>query len=72
MHHLLKINTTYQGAPLTEKFFNEHPEIHELFPSKDKFMNEIYLPLLKKAEESKTEYVVEISEAGISINGIMQ
>jgi hypothetical protein len=72
MHRLLKINTTYQGAPLTEKFFNEHPEIHELFPSKDKFMNEIYLPLLKKAEESKTEYVVEISEAGISINGIMQ
>jgi hypothetical protein len=35
-------------------------------------MNEIYLPLLKKAEESKTEYVVEISEAGISINGVVQ
>jgi hypothetical protein len=72
MHHLLKINTTYQGAPLTEKFFNEHPEIHELFPSNDKFMNEIYLPLLKKAEDSKTEYVVEISEAGISINEVVQ
>ena len=72
MHHPLKINTTYQGAPLTEKFFNEHPEIHELFPSKEKFMNEIYLPLLKKAEKTKTEFIVEISESGIFINGIMQ
>jgi hypothetical protein len=65
MHHPLKIKITYQGAPLTEKYFNEHPEIHGLYPSKEKFMNEIYLPLIKKAEELNTEYIVEISESGI-------
>jgi hypothetical protein len=72
MQNLLNIVVTYQSKPLTEKFFQEHPEIHDLYPSKEKFMNEIYLPLLKKAEETQTAYQVEISENSITVNGVVQ
>ena len=72
MQNLVKIVVTYQSKILTEKFFQEHPEIHALYPSKEKFIHEIYLPLLKKAEETQTVYQVEISENGIAFNGVMQ
>lgn len=70
MHHPLNIKITYQGAPLTEKFYNNHPEIHGLYPSKEKFMNEIYLPLLKKSTNDNTHFNIEISEHGVEIKKI--
>ena len=71
MHPHLNIKVYYQGQILTDRFYNEHPEIHSLYPSKEKFMEEIYLPLLKKAHETGQEQTVDISEKGIIINGVL-
>lgn len=68
MYTLPTVQITYQGKRLTDQYFNEHPEIHHLYPSKEEFMK-IYSPLLKKAQETNTEQVLEISEYSIKING---
>jgi hypothetical protein len=70
MHSLLNIKIIYQGQILTERYFNEHPEIHSLYPSKTKFMEEVYLPLLKTAQETGQKQDIEISENGMLINGV--
>jgi hypothetical protein len=63
---------TYQGSPLTEQFYNAHPEIHHLYPAKEVFMERLYIPLLKKLQETNVEQVLEISEHSIRINGVEQ
>lgn len=72
MYQLPTVKITYQGKPLSEKYFSEHPEIQHLYPSKEVFMNQLYIPLLQAAQESGTEQILEISEKGIIINGVLQ
>jgi len=72
MYQLPTVKITYQGKPLSEKYFSEHPEIQPLYPSKEVFMNQLYIPLLQAAQESGTEQILEISEKGIIINGVLQ
>jgi hypothetical protein len=65
----LKVHVTYRGEPLTQKYFNEHPEIQKLYPSKEVFLNKLYIPLFQKAKETQSEQILEISEDSIKING---
>jgi hypothetical protein len=66
------VKITYQGKTLTEKYFNEHPEIQHMYPSKDVFMTKLYLPLLEKAKATNIEQILEVSENSIKINGVFQ
>ena len=72
MYPLTTIIITYQGKPLSNKYFNEHPEIHPMYPTKVEFMTNLYLPLLHKVQETNTEQILEISENSIKINGVSQ
>ena len=72
MYLLPTVIITYQGKPLSDKYFNEHPEIHLMYPTKEEFMNKLYLPVLQKVQETNTEQVLEISENSIKINGVSQ
>jgi hypothetical protein len=72
MYPLPTVKITYQGKPLSDKYYNEHPEIHQLYPTKEAFMTKLYLPVLHKVQETNTEQVLEISENSIKINGISQ
>jgi len=72
MYLLPTVIITYQGKPLTDKYYNEHPEIHLMFPTKEEFMTKLYLPVLQKVQETNTEQVLEISEKSIKINGVSQ
>ena len=64
------VKVTYKGKPLGKKEFEEHPEIHALYPSKEVFMQKLYLPLLQRAQETNTEQFLEVSENSIKINGV--
>ena len=64
---ILKI--TYQGKTLTLRYFDENPEIHHLYTSKDEFTTKLYMPHLKIGEETNKQQVLEISENEIKING---
>ena len=66
------ITITFEGKPLSEKFYEEHPEIHHLYPSKEEFMTTLYLPLLQRMQENGEQQVLEISENSIKINGVEQ
>ena len=70
MYPLPTVIITYQGKPLSDKYYKEHPEIHPMYPSKEEFMIKLYLPLLHKVQETNTEQVLEISENSIKINGV--
>ena len=61
-----------QGKPLSDKYYNEHPEIQQMYPTKEVFMTKLYLPLLHKVQETNTEQILEISENSIKINGVSQ
>ena len=65
------VKITFNGQPLSKKEYDERPEIHRLYPTKEVFMERLYLPLLKKAQESNTEQLLEISEHSIKINGVV-
>lgn len=65
----LKVHITYQGKPLTQRFYDQHPEIQKLYPSKEDFLNKLYIPLFQKAKETQSEQTLEISEHSIKING---
>ena len=66
------VKITFQGEPLTERYFNEHPDVHALYPSKEKFMSALYLPLWEQQQRTDEVLTLEISEYGIKINGILQ
>jgi hypothetical protein len=72
MYPLPTVKITYQGKPLSDKYYNEHPEIHPLYPTKEAVMTKLYLPVLQMVQETNTEQVLEISENSIKINGISQ
>jgi hypothetical protein len=72
MYQLPTVQVTYKGKPLSEKYFSEHPEIQLLYPSKEVFMSQLYIPLLQAAQESGKEQILEISENTIKINGVLQ
>jgi hypothetical protein len=72
MYPLPTVKITYQGKPLSDKYYNEHPEIHQLYPTKEAFMTKLYLPVLQMVKETNTEQVLEISENSIKINGVSQ
>ncbi len=72
MYPLPTVIITYQGKPLSDKYYNEHPEIHPLYPTKEAFMTKLYLPLLQMVKETNTEQILEISENSIKINGVSQ
>ena len=72
MYPLPTVIITYQGKPLSDKYYNEHPEIHPMYPTKEEFMNKLYLPVLHKVQETNTEQILEISENSIKINGVSQ
>ena len=61
---------TYKGVPLTMRTYNEHPEIHHLYPTPTVFMEKIYRPQLKWAEETGRVPVIEIEENSVKINGV--
>lgn len=64
------VKITYKGKPLSQKEYDERPEIHHMYPSKEAFMQQLYLPLLQKTQETNSEQFIEISENSIKINGI--
>ena len=72
MYLLPTVIITYQEKPLSDKYYKEHPEIHQLYPTKEEFMTKLYLPVLQKVQETNTEQVLEISENSIKINGVSQ
>ena len=72
MYPFVDVKITYLNKPLSKKFFEEHKEIHHLYPTQEAFMQELYLPLLKKAQETMTIQVLEVSENTIKINGLKQ
>jgi hypothetical protein len=63
------VTTTYKGKPLTLRYFNEHPEIHPLYPPSEVFINKLYIPLLDKAQETNIEQRLEITEDWVKVNG---
>lgn len=69
MHAPPIVRVTYQGKPLTQRFYDAHPEIQHLYPSKEEFLAKFYIPLCQKMQESKTDQLLEISETSIRVNG---
>jgi hypothetical protein len=72
MYPLPTVKITYQGKPLSAKYYNEHPEIQHLYPNREVFMTKHYLPVLHKLQETNSEQLLEISENSIKINGVPQ
>jgi hypothetical protein len=70
MYGIVTVSVLYKGKPLGDKFFNEHPEIQNLYPSKEDFYNLHYLPLLQEARLSGTNVLLVISENSITVNGL--
>ena len=64
------VKITYKGKHLSQKEYDEHPEIHHMYPSEEAFMQKLYLPLLQKTQETNSEQFLEVSENSIKINGI--
>jgi hypothetical protein len=64
-----KVTVTYKGQALTYQFFDEHPEIHHMYPSRKNFISHLYKLLLDKAQISSEKQVIEISENLILVNG---
>jgi hypothetical protein len=72
MYPLPTVKITYQGKPLSDKYYNTHPEIQKMYPTKEVFMAKLYLLLLDKLQETNTEQILEIAENSIKINGVSQ
>jgi hypothetical protein len=69
MYPLPIVKVTYQGTELSKREFDSRPELHALYPSAEVFMSSLYLPLLKKAEETGLLQKLHISEHEIRVNG---
>ncbi len=66
------VAVTYKGKTLTQRYFDEHPEIHNLYPSRADFLSKFYIHLVNKGKETHTEQFLEIAENSVKINGILQ
>ena len=60
----------YKGEPLTLRYYNEHREIHIMYPTSEVFTQKLYVPLFEKEEATNEKQVLEISENLILINEI--
>ena len=69
MYPAISVVTTYQGVPLTKAYYDNHPEIHHLYPSPQVFLTQLYLPLLEKVTSTHEPQLLEISENRVAING---
>jgi hypothetical protein len=66
---LPKVSVTFQSKPLSQRYFDQHPEIHHLYPSSADFKDKIYGPALDKALKFSLDQVIEISEGVVRVNG---
>lgn len=64
------VKVTYKGKPLGREEYEKRPEIHKMYPSREEFMQKLYLPLVKQVRETGKSQLLEISENGIKINGL--
>ena len=69
MRPIPTVKVTYQGKPLTQRFYDAHPEIHCLYPTKKVFLEKIYKSVVQKMQETNTEQMLELSEDKIQLNG---
>ena len=69
MYPAISVVTTYQGVPLTKAYYDNHPEIHHLYPSPQVFLTQLYVPLLEKVSATQQPQLLEISENRVAING---
>lgn len=67
--NLPKVSVTFQNKPLSQRYFDQHPEIHHLYPSRAVFKDKIYGPSLEKAMNLGLDQVIEISEGVVRVNG---
>ncbi len=67
--NLPKVIVTFQNKPVSQRFFDQHPEIHHLYPSSADFKDRIYGPALDKAIKFGLGQVIEISEGEVRLNG---
>ena len=58
----VKIVTTHNGVRITDKFFKDHPELREKYPSKNDVTSS-YLALVRKANGKNA--ILTITENGI-------
>ena len=65
MGKYVTVRVLYGGEPLSKKYYEEHPEIHNLYPSQKEFMK-TYLELRDRAISEDTIYVFEITENEIN------
>lgn len=68
MYPFVKVSVTYLGKPLSKKNYDEHPEIHHLYPTKQAF-NILYRSLINEIFDKGFELVLEITENSIKVNG---
>lgn len=68
---LVKCIVTYQNKPLTKRWYDRHPEIHSHYPSPDDYISKLYRPILEKATAENAEYLIEVSEYAVRVNGII-
>jgi len=71
MHPAPRVIVTYQGRPLTDAYYRAHPEIHVFYPTPDDFMKRIYRPAMERAGGGRKEVLIEISENGVLVDGIV-
>ena len=69
MYPTISVVTTYQGVPLTQPYYDSHPDIHPLYPSPQVFLTQLYVPLLEKASATHEPQLLEMSENRVAING---
>lgn len=67
MYTLPIVKVTYKGKALSQKEFDQQPEIHHLYPSKEDFMQKHFLPLLEEVRKTGKQKVLHISEEGFRI-----
>lgn len=70
MNLIPKVKVTYQGKTLSLRFYNEHPEIQHMYPSKEMFVNKIYWPAFQKMRQTNINQIIEIAEHSVKINGV--
>jgi hypothetical protein len=68
MYPLPIVTVTYRGEPLTEQLYREHPEIHHLYPTREAFMQEHYLPLVERVRRTGVMHELVIDEDGVRVN----
>ena len=68
MYHYVDVRIIYKGKRLSKKFYDEHEEIHKLYPSQKTF-NELYRSLINDIQRGGTNQLLEISENSIKVNG---